>query len=202
MKPPLLAPFAPYEFTQRVTKWLPDKMRSDQESQRNGRLSPFAFAIRGDKGWQKNHRGVAPPGKLPPEQIEELSPDRVTMYRKRLYGDWLATLLPLDEEAFQLTTVDEIALDGRPSVGVEVKQDEQPTVRLYFDKETFVMTKLHYRSSDTAYLEELYDDYAEQDGLVYPRKIVSFTNGVKLYEAVTTEFKFLDDVPDSTFDMP
>lgn len=50
--------------------------------------------------------------------------------------------------------------------------------------------------------EATYDDFAEADGLVYPKKIVYYHSGSKYVEMETTEFKFLDEVDEAIFEKP
>jgi hypothetical protein len=129
--------------------------------------------------------------------------DAVTLRGQQdlLYARWLATLLPLDDAEFQLTQLDEIMLDERPAVGVKVAHKDRPDVRLYFDKDAMTLVKLA-REFNGRLFEETYDDFAELDGLVYPRKIVQYALGNKFTEMETTEFRFLDEVDEAIFEKP
>jgi hypothetical protein len=109
--------------------------------------------------------------------------------------------LPLDDGEFQLTPLDEIVLDERSAVGVKVSHHDRPDVRLYFDKEAMTLVRLS-REVGGRSLEFTYDDFAELDGLVYPKKIVHSVNGKKSVEMETTEFKFLDEVDETIFEEP
>lgn len=185
---------APQAFQRKVTTFFPDRWRSDQTGN-----AAMTFVVSGEKGWTKS-RG---PGKggLGPVRVQEMAYLGAKAASERVYAQWLTTLLPLDDEAFHLSTSDEIMIDNRPAVGVIVSHQDRPDVRLYFDKETFALVKSTRKVNDVPF-EEFYDDYAELDGLVYSKKIVQFANGKKLTEMQTTELKFLDSVEQSAFEQP
>jgi hypothetical protein len=84
---------------------------------------------------------------------------------------------------------------------VNIARQDRPDVQLYFDKETFALVKLARKVIGVP-SEEFYDDYADLDGLVYPKKAVLYGNGNKLYEMQITELKFLDAAEKGAFDKP
>lgn len=182
-------------FKRKVTTHFPDKWRSDQ----TGDAGAMAFALNGEKGWNKTRGpGIGAPGPLKVQQMNEA---QVKGARERVYAQWLTTLLPLDDEVFHLSKSEEITIDKRAAVGVTISREGRPDIQLYFDKETYAPVKLARKMNGLPY-EEFYDDYAELDGLVYPKKTVVYGNGQKLFEAQTTDLKFLDKVEESTFDQP
>jgi len=176
------------DFTLRSTTWLPDKLRTEEELNRNGQKTSLGVRINGEKGFY-----------LPANR--ELDGRGLGNIRELLYGYWLATLLPLDDPQFELTALDEVMLEGRSAVGVKISCKERPDVRLYFDKEAMTLVKLARQFNDRLF-EERYDDFAELEGLVYPKKIVQYANGNKFVEMETIGFKFLDKVDDAIFEQP
>lgn len=181
------------EFAIKVTTWLPEKDSRDQESTSNGKKRVSGSRFNGEKGWQIGYssRGGA----------TEMTAMAIELTRERLYFDWVNTLLPLDDAEFRLTVLDEIMVDGRPAVGVKVSRMNQKDVRLYFDKDAMTLVKqvIDYNGRLS---ERYYDDFAELDGLVYPKKLVHHVNGSKVIEMETTEFEFLDEVDSAIFEKP
>lgn len=176
------------DFTLTSTTWLPDKIRTDQESIRNGQKTSFGIRFNGEKGFL-----------LPAKrEMQELG---LRNMRDLLYSYRLATFLPLDDPQFKLAALDEIMLDGRAAIGVKVSCEDRPDVRLYFDKDAMTLVKL-VREFNGNLSEQVYDDFAELDGLVYPKKVVQYSDGKKITEMETTEFKFLDKVDDAIFEQP
>lgn len=189
------------------TTWLPDGLRSEQTTTRKSEQgqnlsSTYLIVFDGNKGWT---RYEPPPGTrlLNPANAgtQEMSAVGTRVQREQLYAQRLTTLLPLDDKAFHLSTVAEIVVDGRAAAGVNIAHEDRPDVQLYFDKETFAPVKLSAKVNDRDF-EQFYDDYGDLDGLVYPRKIVTFGAGKKLVEMRITELKFVDAVDDDTFDKP
>jgi hypothetical protein len=105
----------PEAFKMKVLTHLPDKLRTDQTSS-GGRK--FNLVFNGEKGWNKS--SGLPPGVRtfgPPKVgAQEMNAVQITNTRERLYGQWLSALLPLDDEAFQLSKAAEITIDNRPAV--------------------------------------------------------------------------------------
>jgi hypothetical protein len=176
------------DFTLISTTWLPDKIRTDQESIRNGQKTSFGVRFNGEKG-------LLLPAK---REMVELG---LRNLRDLLYSYRLATLLPLDDPQFKLAALDEIMLDGRAAIGVKVSCEDRPEVRLYFDKDAMTLVKLAREFNGTL-SEQIYDDFAELDGLVYPKKVVQYSDGKKILDMETTEFKFLDKVDEAIFEQP
>ncbi|HEV7226559.1 MAG TPA: hypothetical protein VGN42_27885 [Pirellulales bacterium] len=181
----------------RITTWLPDKLRIENTRSRGGQAVTVGAVLNGKQG---SGRGVAgSPGQMKYNH-RTMGAAEMAGYEKLLYAHWVATLLPLDDKMFELSGLDEIAVDERPAVGVKVSRADRPEVRLYFDKESMMLVKLAWQPNETAWTELVFDDFAESDGLAYPRKITSYTDGKQTSERQLTEFEFLDKVEDGTFE--
>jgi hypothetical protein len=182
--------------TTRVTTWLPDKLRA--ETAKPGFNRPaVGIVFDGKQGLGRGVSGAA--GQLEVND-RPMGPEEIAAYGKLLYAQWVATLLPLDDKAFELSALDEIMLDERPAVGVKVSHAERPDVRLYFDKEAMTLVKLVYQVNETRQAAQTFDDFAELDGLVYPSKIIMWSGGKPATERQMTKFDFLDEVGDETFE--
>ena len=181
----------------RLTILLPDKLRQESASTIRGQAVALGSVFNGKQGFERGAGG--PPGRL---QIQHrtMGAAEIKGHRNRLYAQWVSTLLPLDDAAFEFGGLEEIGLDERPAFGVRVSRAERPDVRLYFDKETMMLVKLSWRPNETVEAAQVFDDFAELDGLAYPRKITFFLNGKPVNERHVTEFEFLDKVEDGTFE--
>jgi hypothetical protein len=181
----------------RMTIWFPDKLRAETTRNLGGQAATVGVVFDGKQGMG---RGVSGGGGRLEYNDRPLGEAEMEGYRKLLYAQWIATLLPLDDKAFELSELDETQLDERPAIGVRVSRKDRPEVQLYFDKESMMLVKLVWRPNDTTEAEQRFDDFAELDGLVYPRKISSFNNGKFSGERQVTEFEFLDKVEGETFE--
>jgi hypothetical protein len=182
------------QFTQRITKWLPNRIRTEQRVTADGPVT-FGFVFNGTKGWTMNLGKVV-----------EMNAAAVAMQRDGLYKDWVATLAPLTDAAFRLSIEEEIILEKRPALGVKVSQKDRPDTRLYFDKETFALVKLVQQVNETSTYEDVYaDEYGEVDGVVYPKRITVYLKGAAgqtQMEMEITKFEFIDPPAEDYFDHP
>lgn len=187
------------EIKQRITKWLPNRIRAEYDSATlDGKTTSQVRVFDGKAGRDKRPNGNS--GQL---ETVALPADLTDQWRDRLHADWLATLLPLVDRDVDVTLADETVVEGRPSVSLRCITKDRAEVRLYFDKETFRLTKLAYqRRSDGKLFEDHFEDYAELDGIFYPRKCIVYFDGAKKMELRTTTFKFVDTPPDGTFATP
>src|SRR6185437_8960055 len=96
------------DFTIKVTTWLPEKASSDQQSTVNGKKKSLGSRFNGEKGWQMGYSSSG--------QTTEINAEAVKLKRAFLYGECVSTLLPLDDPQYELTSLDEVMLDGRPAV--------------------------------------------------------------------------------------
>jgi len=181
----------------RITILLPDKLREENTATIRGQAVALGSVFNGKQGFERGAGG--PPGRL---QIQHrtMGAAEIKGHRNRLYAQWVSTLLPLDDAAFEFGGIEEIGLDERAAFGVRVSRAKRPDVRLYFDKETMMLVKLSWRPNETVEAAQVFDDFAELDGLAYPRKITFFLNGKPVNERHVTEFEFLDKVEDGTFE--
>lgn len=184
------------ESNTRVTTWLPGKLRA--ETTRPGANRPaVGIVFDGKQGLGRGVSGSAGQWKV---NDRPMGPEEIAAYGKLLYAQWVATLLPLDDRAFELSVLDEIMLDERPAVGVKVSHADRPDVQLYFDKQAMTLVKLVYQVNETRQAVQTFDDFAELEGLVYPRKIIWWSGGQPATERHMTKFGFLDEVDDQTFE--
>lgn len=180
----------------RVTTWLPDKLRAET-TQPGANRPAVGIVFDGKQGLARGVSGSAGQLKI---NDRAMGPEEVAGWGKLLYAQWVATLLPLDDKAFKLSALDEIILDDRPAVGVKVSHADRPDVQLYFDKEAMTLVKLVYQVNETRQAVQTFDDFTELDGLVYPRKIITWSGGKPAAERQMNKFEFLDEVGDRTFE--
>lgn len=177
------------------TRWFPDCFRDEGDGSR-GKFSMLFNGKSGKYTGYSAQKGMT---------VNSLNESQIEQARDTIYCERLATLLPLAAPGFTLTMVDETVLDGRPSVGVKISHADRPDVTLYFDKETYVLTKQvrpWRQPGGNRTFTFLYDDYVEADGLVYPRKATHYLDDAKSYESEITDLTFLDAVDKTVFEVP
>jgi hypothetical protein len=133
---------------------------------------------------------------LPRSQVEEL--------RTAVYVQNICRLTPLlKDKKFTLAAAGEKEFDGKPTVGVIVNSEGHKGVRLYFDKQTNLLTALERPGFDDRGKAvdhvEVYGGYREANGLKYPTKTTVRQNGKKYLESETTEFQPLPKIDSREF---
>lgn len=132
----------PKPFSSVSTRLLPDKMRQvirvGAEGGADGaRPVEYVVVYNAGRGWMKVGGRVL-----------ELGQDRLAPLETELYVMLVSSLVPLTEEGYELTLTDD---PGMPSARVlVVRRQERPEVRLSIDKETKLVVRSEYATTDGA----------------------------------------------------
>jgi hypothetical protein len=189
------------ENTGKKTRWFPDRFRDESPGPMG--QGNYGMVFNGESGKVAGFSNAK--GGTVTRTVTSFNQTQIDQARDSIYGEWLTTLRPLDGPDFGLAMVEEIVIDGRPSVGLRISHADRPDVELYFDKETHVLTKRFQpwrQPGESRGFTFLYDDYIEADGLVYPRKCTRFLGDQKTIETEITELRFLDAVDEELFEEP
>jgi hypothetical protein len=117
-------------------------------------------------------------------------------------------LVCLREKEYQLTSLGEIKVNGRPALGVKIKREGYKDINLYFDKENGLLVKTDHRGIDFMTGQEvdeesIVSDFTESDGYKWAKKLVTLHDGKKYVEAEISEFKLLDQpIDEAEFSKP
>lgn len=147
-----------------------------------------------DLGWTAMDGKVRP---VPKDQLAEIW--------EGMEDAKVSSLLPLKDSAYQITSLGESVVADRPAVGLKVSRQGHRDVLLYFDKGRGYLVKMVTRVKDMGRevdLESLYADYQDYDGIRNSNKVTTKRDGKLFLECETTEFKAVENIPDSVFAMP
>jgi len=166
------------------------------ESQQEGDAAKRIYLLRnGGEHWKKDPDGKTKKIVLTGEPLIETVLDTVNFFGPRV-------VMRLKAADHRLSLADEIKIDGRPAVGVELSK-VAPTfklsLRLYFDKETNLLVrqdKLHEVSSIT------YGDYKKIDGIQIAQKETKTANGKVVTEFEVTNFRAVGKLDAKLFEQP
>jgi hypothetical protein len=176
-----------------------DQMRVELAFSVGGQDLKFVQVINRDKGWRIN------PGS---DKTETLAKDRLEEQRGQMYAGWVASLAPLRDKAFKLSTVGEAQVDGQPAVGVRVEREGQRPVNLFFGKKSGLLVKSEYTVKDEmagdkeVMQEMLYKGYKTFDGARHATRVTINRDGKRFSESEVTEFTRHERLDDSTFAKP
>jgi hypothetical protein len=177
---------------------LPDKGKFSVESSANGQTFRFMIVVNGNKGWIKFN-----------DDVKEMGKDQLAEERERLYGDQVATLVPLKDKAYKLASLGELDVKGQKAVGVRISHKDYRDVLLYFDKKSGLpvksetMVKDIMAGGDRLITQEAFvSDYKEFDGVKHATKTVMMRDGKRYVEADFSEIRPAEKLDDNLFGQP
>ncbi|MDY3562631.1 hypothetical protein R5W23_004097 [Gemmata sp. JC673] len=182
------------DYSQDIMYMLPNKFKDQMELKVMGQTINVLTIINGDKvTLEVNGNAIDQTDK-----VKDAVADMANVMEA-------ARLVNLKDKAFELSTIGEDKVGDKKVVGVRVAKKGQKDVSLYFDKETGLLAKLEFRTTDQATgnevtEERLPSDYAKnKDGVLAPRKIVVKRDGKAFLDAEITETKYFEKLDDSEF---
>ena len=107
---------------QYAAKW-PNWYRQEIEGQ-------FAITVNGDQSWVSSANGQ-----------QRLSGEILQARLKHARLAWAVRLFPLLEKSYTLAVVPGVAVDNKPTVGIQANHKDGGEFKFYFDKETFRLVK-------------------------------------------------------------
>jgi hypothetical protein len=124
--------------------------------------------------------------------------------KESAYASSLQQLTPLvNGPAFQLKSLGESQSQGKAVVGVQVSHAKHKDVKLFFDKESGLLTKLERtargETGKDVKEEQVLGDYKDFSGLKIPTREVTFKDGKQDSEITTTDYKPLDQIDPKEF---
>ncbi len=181
-------------FTGEAALHLPDQARWSFDLETDMGKLPVVLVINGDKGWRAG--GAA---------VDELSKGEFDDLREEAYVNWVATLAPLSEKTFELSTLAEAKVNDQPAIGIKAKRKDRPDVKLYFNKRTGLLVKIEHASKEAGLAitkERLFSEHKLFDGVKLPTKYQELADGKKMVEWTATSYKLPAKLEESSFDKP
>lgn len=141
-----------------------NQFRKAKTHTENGRESKTILVLNGDQAWFQRDN----------QRVVSFSGGQLTPARSENYTHWLALRLDIGKTA-RLSLLPGAEVDGRPALGVKVRDKGVPEVDLYFDKGTSLLTRMdtYITKSGTEAATEtrVFRDYKETDGIKYASKV-------------------------------
>ena len=183
----------PMSAVREVKASFPDFFRLDSRVTVGDQSVTATLAVNGLSGWMQQ---IGTPR-------EELPLDRLVEIRNSLNVYWLATLIPLRDQAVTIKPLPDAMVDGAPAAVLQATQRNRPAVTLFFDKKSGLLVKASYRGPD-ADVEVLKDvsflEHKEFDGLKLPTKEIEYFDGRKMGEWVISDYKFPERLDRGVFE--
>jgi hypothetical protein len=173
----------------------PDRSKFAIEAEADGEKFRLVVVLAGRQGWVKLNDDTA-------EQDE----DDLAEAREEAYAEWVATLVPLKDKKFRLAPLGEVAVDGRPALGIKVSREGHRDVNLYFDREMSLLVKTETRVKDDdgqEVTEETFlSDYKEVQDTKQAMKVKVKRDGKLYLEIEVTDCQLAEQLDDSVFAKP
>jgi hypothetical protein len=176
----------PFPYTGNYAVQLPDKFRMEIEG-------IFTIVVNGDKGWENG---------------DEMEKDKLADQKENQYALWVASLVPLKDSAFNVSSLPETKVNNRPAVGIKVTRPNHRDVQLYFDKDSGLLVKsaTRVRSQEEGgkevNQETYFENHKDVDGLKMATKIMIKRDDKPYVEAEMSELKRADKLDAKLFEKP
>jgi hypothetical protein len=175
---------------------LPLQTRVVMEIDVAGQKITIVRVLNGDQGWSKMM-----------DATEEMDKETLAQAREELYGNWVASLVPLKDAAFRLSGLGDVKVGDRPAIGIKVSHPKHRDVNLYFDKDKGLLAKVETRVKDMQSGQEVTQenflgDYKDVQGVQRPHKITLKREGKDYVDMEINEIKLLEKLDDSIFSKP
>lgn len=157
----------------------------------------FTIVLNNDKGWVRANG-----------ETRVMTGDELASQREDHFGGWIATLLPLRDKAFKLSTLAEIKVGDRAAVGVLVRRETHRDVKLFFDKENGLLLKsenivVSPEQGNKEVLQESYSrEYQTVEGAKIATKHAIHREGKLFVEGELFDVKAAGKLNESVFAKP
>jgi hypothetical protein len=182
--------------TQETAYQVPNKFRQQLDMEINGQKVTVVTVYDGKKG------AIDVNGqKLPPD-------DKITgVLKDAAYQMQVGRLVSLKEKGYELSTLGETQVNGKPALGIRVVKQGYPDVNLFFDKEKGLPVKVESRTVDfmsgvEVTEERIIREYQMLDGAPVPRRVEVRRDGKLFMDAEVLEVKYLEKIEDAEFALP
>src|SRR5262249_31010971 len=120
---------------------------------------------------------------------------------------WVATLVPLKDKSYTLSTLGETKVGDRPALGVRVSSKGRRDVNLYFDKDTNLLVKSEMRGKDdqakmAMNQETFVSNYKDVGGVKEAMKFRMKRDGQPYLDAEIEDIRRQEKAEDSLFAKP
>jgi hypothetical protein len=152
--------------------------------------------LNGDQGWSKFG-----------DNRTEMNPNAVANEKRTIAISAIpTTLVNLKGQGFQVESVADDKVGGKPATGIKVTTADGKDFRVYFDKESHLPVKVVARVvgfNDQEFLQAtIYSDYKVFDGIKRATNVSSTRDGDDFMKIEVSDFKVLDKAAPETFSQP
>jgi hypothetical protein len=179
------------DYTQEVSVQSPDKFKEAMELTVMGNKVLVTTVFNGKEGWVRAGDKDVP---VTDEILDEL--------KEAAYSISLMQGLFTKDKTVKFSVVGDIKVKDKAAVGVRVSRDGKKDINLYFDKTTYLVTKVDLTSGQEMTEERFITEYQDVADRKVAKKVEVLRDGKALIEAEVTDVQILPKLDDSEFAKP
>jgi hypothetical protein len=185
------------DFTEEAAFHLPNKVRSTQHLDINGKPFTVIVGFDGAKAWLNVN------GNDVDEKLDKIA----DLMKEQVYLSEVTRLTTLKDKKFELSSLGEVKVQDKPAIGIRVASKEHKDINLYFDKDTGLMVKIDHRTVDINTQQEVNEEriitvFQDKDGAKEPKKAIVNRDGKKYIDVEILEINYQDNIDDTQFSKP
>ncbi|MCS7045301.1 MAG: hypothetical protein NZO58_02985 [Gemmataceae bacterium] len=125
-----------------------------------------------------------------------------------MYVEKVVGLADIDDKSYKFSTIGEMKIKNKDTIGVRVSRDGRRDVTLWIDKKTHLVVKSENRGKDPfgqggeANQEKYFFDYQPVSGVQSPRRMEVHHDGKRIMELELTETRYHEKLDESQFNRP
>jgi hypothetical protein len=183
------------EFTQTVKVQMPNKFKEVVELTIQGQKITQTVGFDGKQGWL-NINGMD----VKLDKLQETLQEAAYMIQ-------MGQLVGIKGKGIEVSLVGEDQVEGKAVVGIRLSKKGHQDVSMYFDKKTWLLTKIERRAYDLQSQQEVKEEriiteYQVVDGRPMAKKALVKKDDKKAAEIEITQTTFADKFDDSEFAKP
>jgi hypothetical protein len=186
-------------YTEESVSQLPDQHRFEMELSLQALKIKQILVFNGAKGWNKlqNNKTIEMPNAL------------VAAFQDYFYAIGLAmNPLELRHKEVMVSTVGEMKIGERDTIGIRASRKDKPEVNLYFDKETGLPAKIEFNAKDNESADKevphefFFSQYKDMDGIRVATEMVWHKDGKKYLTREIKELRPVEKIDPGVFAEP
>jgi outer membrane lipoprotein-sorting protein len=175
----------------------PDKMKNVMTLDLNGKSVELTQVFDGKSMW------ISVLGKTTEIKDEKLLKE----VRESLQAEGGASLPAFLEEPYKLSSLGEVKVKGKDTLGIRISKKGQRDFSLFFDKKTHLVAKTEMRVYDPmggqeVTQEKFLSEYQEKNGLKIPRRVLVYKDDKQFMDLEVIESQPREKIDDAFFAMP
>lgn len=181
-------------YTQEIYYQYPAQLREVTALDFKGKKITVISVLNGDKGWIEKDG-----------QTKEASAAELTEFKELAHLVQATHLVGLKDRKYQLSSVDEIKVAGRPAAGVKITTEGRRDLRLFFDAENGLLVKAERPVMEIQELvneECFFGGWQEVNGVKVPTQIAIYRGGKKKLDSEAFEIKLVEKLDGAVFEKP